>query len=439
MFRFVLKRVMYGFLVLFGVVTVIFFLFNSKGGDPTLALAGNNATPEVIASIKRDLGLDLPLSQRYVLYLNDLSPISIHNPTVEQSRIYYDQEEYGGFELFGLSENRTVVMKAPYLRRSYENKQLVAEMIADKLPDTAILAVLAIFFATIFGIALGIFSALKKGTFYDNASFIFAVSGMSSPSFFLAAIISNVGGYVWAEQLDLPVFPVICGCLGLMVGVVWFFTTKDLEARSKIGLSTFVSWVIKGGLIGTGVWLVYVAGMSIFNFEEFPIIGTSVGLPGTGLDPTGPFIDIDDATGDEIMRWDRLILPVITLGIRPLAIVTQLTRSSMLDVLSLDYIRTARAKGLSNFKVIVKHALKNALNPVVTAISSWFASLLAGAVFIEIIFNYNGLGFKMVHALQHDDLPIVMGSVLVISSSFVVINILVDIAYGFLDPRVRVQ
>lgn len=137
------------------------------------------------------------------------------------------------------------------------------------------------------------------------------------------------------------------------------------------------------------------------------------------------------------MNLRNLILPAITLGIRPLSIIIQLTRSSMLDVLSQDFIRTAKAKGLPYRTIIFRHALRNALNPVVTAISGWFASLLAGAVFVEKIFNWKGIGNEVVEALNNNDLPVVMGATLVFAAIFVVINITVDILYGVLDPRVR--
>jgi peptide/nickel transport system permease protein len=114
-------------------------------------------------------------------------------------------------------------------------------------------------------------------------------------------------------------------------------------------------------------------------------------------------------------------------------------RNSLLEVLNLDYIRTARAKGLTNYQVIKNHALKNSLNPVITAISGWFASMLAGAVFVEYIFNWNGLGKEIVNALNTLDLPVIMGSVLVIASLFIIINILVDIMYSWLDPRIRLK
>ena len=152
----------------------------------------------------------------------------------------------------------------------------------------------------------------------------------------------------------------------------------------------------------------------------------------------GSLYSIDDF-GDEHLDLKNLILPTITLGLRPLAIIIQLTRSSLLDVLSQDYIRTATAKGLSFYRVVFKHALKNALNPVITAISGWFAGLMAGAVFVEIIFNWKGIGYEVVDALNKNDLPVVMGATLIFAMIFVVINIGVDIVYGILDPRVRVQ
>ena len=125
------------------------------------------------------------------------------------------------------------------------------------------------------------------------------------------------------------------------------------------------------------------------------------------------------------------------MGIRPLAIVIELTKNSLLDVLSQDYIRTAKAKGLAQKTIIVKHALKNALNPVVTAISGWLAGLLAGAVFVEYIFDWKGMGVVIVDALDKYDFPVVMGSLLYVSVILVIINIVVDIIYGWLDPRVK--
>ena len=158
----------------------------------------------------------------------------------------------------------------------------------------------------------------------------------------------------------------------------------------------------------------------------------------TGLHITGNWFDIDGITGHRTLALRNLILPAITLGIRPLAIITQLTRSAMLDVLDQDYIRTAYAKGLKRKTVIWKHALKNALNPVITAVTGWFAELLAGAFFVEYIFGWQGIGKVTVDALDKLDYPVVMGSVLISAAFFVFMNIVADILYGVFDPRVRI-
>lgn len=159
----------------------------------------------------------------------------------------------------------------------------------------------------------------------------------------------------------------------------------------------------------------------------------------TGLHISGSWLEIDDRTGQKRLSLQNLLLPAITLGIRPLAIITQLTRSAMLDTLDQDYIRTAYAKGLSKRKVIWKHGLRNALNPVITAITGWFAELLAGAFFVEYIFGWQGIGKVTVDALAKLDYPVVMGSVLVAATFFILVNILADVLYGIVDPRVRIE
>jgi peptide/nickel transport system permease protein len=153
---------------------------------------------------------------------------------------------------------------------------------------------------------------------------------------------------------------------------------------------------------------------------------------------TGSLYETDAFTGRQL-TLKNLILPALTLGIRPLAIITQLTRSAMLDVLKQDFIRTAYAKGLSHNKVVWKHALRNALNPVVTAVTGWFAELLAGAFFVEYIFGWKGIGKVTVDALEKLDFPVVMGSVLLTASGFILVNMLADWLYGWLDPRIRLQ
>ena len=436
MIKFAIKKILYGFLVLFGVVTAIFFLFNAKPGNPALMIGGQHATKEIIKNIEKDLGLDLPLYKRYFLYLNDLSVLSLDSKNPD-SHYFISEKKYGSkTKLFSITNSTDLILKNPYLRRSYSSRRDVWDVVKEKLPDTAILALSAVGIATFLGIIMGVIAAINKGSFYDTSTFIIAVTGMSAPSFFVAYIFSTVGGLVWSEQLDLPTFPFILMLLFISVGII----KKYLQPQKGLELSVrkIFSWGFKGLFIGAGIWILYIAGFSIFNFHEIDLFSASIPLPGTGLNPEGPLVDFDDYTGEEVYFWKNLFLPTLTLGIRPLAIVTQLTRSSMLEVLSQDYIRTAKAKGLSQYTIITKHALKNALNPVVTAVSGWFASLLAGSVFVERVFRWNGLGNELVTALQNDDLPLIMGAVVVVSSFFVVITIIVDIIYGFLDPRVRV-
>ncbi len=183
-----------------------------------------------------------------------------------------------------------------------------------------------------------------------------------------------------------------------------------------------------------------VFGMALPSFFSAIIIAWLFGYvyqKYTGLSMTGSLYEVDDYGRGETLILKNLVLPAFTLGIRPLAVVLQLTRNSILDTLQEDYIRTARAKGLSNFRVLIFHALPNALNPVITAASGWLASMLAGAVFVEFIFGWNGIGKEIVYALDYLDLPLVMGAVLTLSICFVFITIFTDILYYILDPRIK--
>ncbi|WP_378177639.1 ABC transporter permease [Aquimarina sp. SS2-1] len=347
----------YALLTLLGVITVIFLLFTILPGDPAQMMMGQNENQEQLDVINKKYGFDLPLSTQYFYYLNDLSPISFHS-TNEDDFSYFDTRKYSGISLFTLATTKTV-FKFPYLRESFQkNGKKVSQVIKETLPNTAVLAISAIFIAILVGISMGIVSALTKDQWPDRLIQLVSTIGMSVPSFFSAIIFAWLFGYVLHEY--------------------------------------------------------------------------------TNLNMTGSLYEVDDFGEGTYIQWKNLLLPAVVLGIRPLAVVTQLMRNSLLEVMSQDYIRTAKAKGLSLFQVIRKHALKNSLNPVVTAISGWFASMLAGAVFVEYIFGWNGLGKEIVDALNTSDLPIIMGAVIVISSVFILINIFVDIIYRWLDPRIRV-
>ena len=358
MWKLITRKFLYGLLVIAGVVVIVFFLFNVLPGDPARMMLGQRADLASVDAINRDLGRDLPLQKQFLLYINDLSPFSFHNVKDSLSRIFPDKEKYGKSLTLVPIGSYAIKLKIPYLRRSYQSQQRVSEILLDALPGTALLAIVALAFASVVGIALGVWSALKYRTFTDQMNMIISVLGMSVPSFFAGIIIAWLFGFVWSDY--------------------------------------------------------------------------------TGLNMTGSWYEIDPFRG-EICTWKNLILPAFTLGIRPLSVIVQLTRGSMLDVLSMDYVRTAKAKGLSNKTVIIKHALRNALNPVLTAISGWLGSLLAGAVFIEYIFGWKGVGKVTVDALEHYDFPVVMGAVLMVSFFFIVINTIVDLLYAILDPRVRVE
>ncbi|WP_299362812.1 ABC transporter permease [Winogradskyella sp.] len=201
-----------------------------------------------------------------------------------------------------------------------------------------------------------------------------------------------------------------------------------------------ISALYKDTWLDKAIQVLSTLGMSVPSFFSAILFAWLFGFvlhKYTNLEMTGSLYELDDFGEKMTIKWKNLILPAIVLGIRPLAVVIQLMRNSLLEVMAQDYIRTARAKGLSEFQVVKNHAVKNALNPVVTAISGWFASMLAGAVFVEYIFGWNGLGKEIVNALNTLDLPVIMGAVLVIAIVFITINILVDVIYAWLDPRVK--
>ena len=358
MVQFILNKFFYGILTLFGVVTVIFLLFNVLPGDPARMMLDQREDSEQLQNIRKKYGFDQSLTTQYFYYLNDVSPLSLHSNKPEDYTFLRDGK-YSYQLLFSIGES-SVVLKYPYLRESFQkNGKKVSEVISETLPNTAILALFAISIAIIVGIIFGILSAVYKDTWFDRVIAIISTFGMSIPSFFSAILFAWLFGFVLKEY--------------------------------------------------------------------------------TGLEMTGSLYVVDDFGEQISIQWKNLILPAIVLGIRPLAVIIQLMRNSLLEVLSQDYIRTAKAKGLTKYQVIKSHALKNALNPVITAVSGWFASMLAGAVFVEYIFNWNGLGKEIVNALNTLDLPIIMGSVLVIATLFIIINILVDIMYSWLDPRIRLQ
>lgn len=413
--RWILGKIGYGLSVMFGVVTVVFFLFNLTPGDPVRSLVGDNASENTVQQIRRKLDLDLPIGQRYVHYLNDLSPVSVHHSSDSTHRLFFDQRTYQGFPLFTVSQ-WSICLKTPYLKRSFFSDKSVGSMLSEVMPGTIVLAVVSIVLSLIIGLIMGLIAALHKDGFYDQLMLVLSALGMAGPSFFVAMLVAYVGAIQWREEIVLPWLPLLLLFLWGMLRL-----TKVNKRWPKWSNMWFL------GLFVTSVFAAFFAGEGYFLY-----------LPGTGLQMTGSMTSVHVWRG-EYIDLKNMILPMITLMIRPLSVIVQLTRSSLLDVMQQDFIRTARAKGLSESRVILVHGLRNALNPVITAVSGWFASLLAGAVFVEFVFGWKGLGQQMFTAIETRDLPVVMGGVIVIGFSFVVISLIVDLLYAWVDPRVRLQ
>ncbi len=361
---FLIKRLIYSFWVLLGVATLVFFLFNILPGDPARMMLGQRADIASINAINKELGRDKPLYHQYFSFLYDLSPVglkTVNNSLGEENTdIKRVHEKYkNSLAISPRINGYQLVLKKPYLRRSFQSNRQVTDIILDAFPKTLILASVSMGFALIIGIFLGMLSIVYPNKILHSVIFSLSIFGMSLPSFFASILMA------------------------------WFFA---------------------------------------FVLADY-----------TGLHLFGSLYEVDDFGNGKHLSLKNLILPALTLGIRPLAIITELTSASLQDVLGKDYIRTARAKGLSEWQVLIKHALKNALNPIITTISGWFASLLAGAVFVEYVFDWKGMGLVIVNSLEKYDFPVLMGSVLFISVLLVLVGILVDVLYRVIDPRVQLE
>ena len=352
---YIIRKLLYGLAVLWGVASLVFFLFNILPGDPAQMMLGQRADKESVDAIREELGLNQSLGKQYVDYLNDLVPISFYDVSEGEEKL----EKIGSYARLATVGTTAVVLKAPYLRMSYQSKRKVSNILGEAFPNTLLLAFVSISIAFILGLAIGILTAILNTNFLNKLTLFITTIGMSLPSFFAAILMAWIFG----------------------------FLLEDV----------------------------------------------------TGLSMTGSLYTVDEYGRGEYLTLSNLILPALTLGMRPLAVVVELTRTSLLEAMSMDYVRTAKAKGLRPWRVICIHALRNALNPVVTAISGWFASLLAGAVFIEYVFDWKGIGVVVVDALEKYDFPVIMGAVLLIAVMLIIVNLIVDIIYGIIDPRVRIS
>jgi ABC-type dipeptide/oligopeptide/nickel transport system permease component len=312
MATYIVRRLLLAIPVLLGASFLVFASVRFVPGDPAIAIAGELATPELVARVREEMGLDKPLLVQYGIYLERTL-----------------QGDFG---------------------RSVRSSLPVAEEISNRLPKTIQLAMLSMLVASAIGIPLGVLSAMRANTWVDGGCMIVALLGVSMPIFWL----------------------------GLMLMILF-----------SVALPR---------------WL---------------------GLPGPILPPTG--------SG----TWQHMVMPVIALAAASMAIQARMTRACMLEVLRADYIRTARAKGLSERVVIYRHALRNALIPIVTIVGLQFGTLLGGAVLTETVFGWPGLGRLLVDSIGYRDYPVIQGTVLVITLGFVLVNLAVDLLYAYLDPRIH--
>ena len=330
---YIIKRLFFMLLVMAGVATIVFFITRVIPADPVGAILGGNAPPELVDKMRHKLGLDKPIHLQFIDYLKGIV-----------------QGDFG----VSLKTNRPVI-----------------EDLKEFFPATVELATASILITIVFGIILGILSAVHRNKFIDHVLRIFSIMGVSMPVFWL----------------------------GLLLLLLFYYHLELFPGSGRYSLFIFPPQI-------------------------------------TGLVIVDSLI-----TGNWIALWDsvrHIILPAFVLGYASTASVARIMRASMLDVLHQDFVRTAKAKGLSKHIVIYRHALKNALIPVVTVIGISFGSLLSGAVLTETVFSWPGVGRYVVQGLLFLDYPAVVGGTLFIAFLYSIANLLVDITYVMLDPRMHV-
>lgn len=348
------KQLLLAPLFLWGIVTLLFIIFSLSQDDPAKLLAGQRGDIKTVEAIRKELGLDQPLLTQYFRYLNDLSPIAILKIDSTTNRDY----TFYGLVCLDKIEDKQLVVKLPYLRKSFQNNRKVTELYFEKFPATIFLTIAGLSFGIITGIGAGVIGCIYPRKWIDRLFTIGSLIGISSPSFFVAVILIHV--------------------------------------------------------------------FAVFLHDL------------TGLNASGYMVRDSIWTNEIHLDLSYIILPAFTLGIRPLSVFYQLTKDSLKEVMVADYIRTAKAKGLSKFQVVFGHALRNALNPVIGSIVSWFGSLLTGAFFVEYIFNWEGVGKLTVDALSTKDQPLLIGCCIFTAVIFYFSNILSDVLYLMLDPRIEI-
>ena len=353
MTRFVLHRLVSSIPVLFGIVLAVFILARVIPGDPCIAALGERATEEVCDAFNEREGLDQPIWVQFFKYLGNLLQGDL-GESVSQSRS-------------------------------------VAEILVERLPTTIELSIVALTFAIIVGIPLGVIAAYKRNSAADVGTMVVANAGVSMPIFVLGLVLQ----YLFAVTLKDT-----------------FFALPP-SGRLSPGLVA-TPFYERGDSSGNGV-LEFISNFEILN----GLLQWNWGL-------------VVDAT-------QHLILPAIAVGTIPLAIIARMTRSSLLDVLGQDYVRTARAKGFGELKVVRSHALRSALLPVVTVVGLSLGALFGGAILTETIFGLTGVGKTLADSITARDYAVVQGFALIVGISFVFVNLITDLLYTVFDPRVRVS
>jgi peptide/nickel transport system permease protein len=358
MSQFIGRRLLLLLPVLIGVLLVTFAIVRLIPGDPCVTMLGERATPAKCEAFLERYGLNDNIMVQFGRYLQNMVKGDLGN--------------------------------------SIRFTRPVADLLAERLPLTMELTMLAMIFSTTVGVLLGVVSALKRNTIVDTITMIIANIGVSMP-------------VLW---------------LGLLLAYLFALVLKDTP------------FVLPPSVRFT-------AGVALQDLDKFWGLGEITGLKKFIVDLMSNSVLINVIiTGDWKIFWDalkHLILPAVAVGTIPMAIIARMTRSSLLEVVGLDYIRTARAKGMVERRVISKHAMRNALIPIVTIIGIETGSLLSGAVLTETVFNLPGMGTALVSAILARDYPVVQGFTLVIAIIFVVVNLLVDMSYAYLDPRIRVD
>jgi peptide/nickel transport system permease protein len=358
MSQFIGRRLLLLLPVLIGVILITFIIVRLIPGDPCVTMLGERATPAKCEAFLDRYGLNDNIFVQFGRYLVNIG-----------------QGDFGD----SIKQSRPVV-----------------DILAERLPMTMELTLLAMLFSTVVGILLGIVSALKRNTIIDT----------------ITMIIANVG-------ISMPVF-----WLGLLLAYVFALLLKD---------TPFV-------LPPSGR---FTAGYALQDLDKYWGLTNVTGFKKFIIDLMSNTALINCIiTGDWKVFWDslkHLLLPAVAVGTIPMAIIARMTRSSVLEVLGLDYIRTARAKGLIEPKVISKHAMRNAMIPIVTIIGIETGSLLSGAVLTETVFGLPGMGTALVTAILSRDYPVVQGFTIAIAFIFVLVNLIVDLSYAYLDPRIRLE